>query len=280
MPEADGALDWSPEEGWSLAPDTPLARQPEALACFELFKPLLDIGTGDRLCVIAQLGQSLDGCIATASGESCYVTGPESALHLHRLRALSDAVLVGPGTVATDNPQLTTRHVPGAHPLRVVLDPHLVLPAGSRVFTDGVAPTLRLHDASVAPVMPAGHERLRAVPGLLDPARAPAAILAALRAEGIRVLFVEGGGVTVSRFLTAGLLDRLHLIVAPLLLGAGRPGLRLPAVTQLADAPRPPARPFRLGDDILWELDLASGHGATPATADAVPIHRLDGSTP
>ena len=73
--------------------------------------------------VIAQLGQSLDGRIATASGASHYINALEARTHLHRLRAVVDAVVVGVGTVNADDPQLTVRHVPGANPLRVVLDP-------------------------------------------------------------------------------------------------------------------------------------------------------------
>ncbi|MBC7991971.1 MAG: dihydrofolate reductase family protein, partial [Rhizobacter sp.] len=88
---------------------------PASAALLSLYRPLL----GSAWCV-AQLGQSLDGCVATHSGDSYFVTGPQSLLHLHRLRALCDAVLVGAGTVAADNPQLTTRRVPGASPTRVV----------------------------------------------------------------------------------------------------------------------------------------------------------------
>ena len=83
--------------------------------------------SGSGAWVIGQLGQSLDGCVATRSGDSCFINGPEILTHLHRLRALSDAVIVGAGTVACDNPRLTTRHVSGPHPTRVLLDPTLRL---------------------------------------------------------------------------------------------------------------------------------------------------------
>ena len=94
---------------------------------------------------IAHLGQSLDGYIATASGDSYYVTGPDNVRHLHRLRALADAIVVGAGTVARDDPQLTVRHVEGPNPVRVVLDPAARLDARRRVFSDGAAPTLVVH---------------------------------------------------------------------------------------------------------------------------------------
>ena len=91
---------------------------------------------------IGHLGQSLDGFIATPSGDSQYVTGDDNIVHLHRMRALSDAVVVGAGTVATDDPQLTVRHVTGPNPLRVVFDPGRRLAQTYRVFTDDSGPTL------------------------------------------------------------------------------------------------------------------------------------------
>lgn len=223
--------------------------------------------------LLAQLGQSLDGHVATQSGDSYYVTGAASLLHLHRLRALSDVVLVGAGTVAADDPRLTTRRVPGAQPVRAVLDPGARLDGRAGVFRDGLAPTLWLCDAHRAAdararladgPAPAGVEVV-AVPGLLrDAALDLRPVVAALAARGLRCIFVEGGGVTVSRFLEAGLLDRLHLVIAPVLIGQGRRGLSLAPRARMADCLRPPARVLTLGDDVLWDLDLRAAAG-TPA---------------
>ena len=89
--------------------------------------------------VVGQLGQSLDGRISTEPGQSTLINGPEGIAHLHRLRALVDAVVVGAGTVRADDPQLTVRHVAGPNPVRVVIDPSGTLPADSRAFAaDGV----------------------------------------------------------------------------------------------------------------------------------------------
>ena len=141
----------------------PPARLSEgSAALLALYRPLL----GGPWCV-AQLGQSLDGCVATHSGDSYFVTGPQSLLHLHRLRALCDAVLVGAGTVAADNPQLTTRRVPGPHPTRVVLDPAGRLDGRAGVFNDKQAPTLWLCDARHAAAARLV-QRGEAVEGLLD----------------------------------------------------------------------------------------------------------------
>src|SRR5437763_1488944 len=103
-----------------------------------LFRPLRT-GQVDELMVVAQLGQSLDGRIATESGHSHYINGLEGLAHLHRLRALVDAVVVGVGTVIADDPQLTVRRVSGPQPARVVIDPSGRLPGSARVLAaDGV----------------------------------------------------------------------------------------------------------------------------------------------
>jgi riboflavin biosynthesis pyrimidine reductase len=78
------------------------------------------------------------------------------------------------------------------------------------------------------------------------------------------VLFVEGGGVTVSRFIAQGCLDRLHLSVAPVIIGAGRPGLQLPRSAAMRDCMRPSGRTFRMGVDVLWDLDLRAVQPAAP----------------
>jgi len=263
---APSPLAWRPATGWQLS--GPVSARSAAL--FDLYKPLLDArsAAGGVAWTVAQMGQSLDGFVATATGDSYYVNGAHSLLHLHRLRALCDAVLVGAGTVAIDNPQLTTRRVPGPHPVRVVIDPTARLDGTSRVFTDAQAPTLwlcdlRHADAARARLGASGEgmaaAEVLAVPGLRHDSgtgyHADRAV-AALAARGLRVLFVEGGGITVSRFFGAGVLDRLHLAVAPVLIGNGRRGLQVPAHAAMADCPRPPARMVVLGDDMLWDLDL------------------------
>ena len=209
--------------------------------------------------VIGQIGQSLDGRIATEQGHSHYITGSADIRRLHRLRALVDAVIVGAGTVAADDPRLTVRHVEGENPVRVVLDPNGRLDDDRAVFRDGAARTVVVRRA------PAGRTRARPTRDLLElPADessadgrvAPSAILAALRAQGLSRILVEGGGVTVSRFLEAGVLTRLHVTVAPMVIGSGRHALTLPPVPSLDHALRPPCRRFPLGDDVLFDLDL------------------------
>jgi riboflavin-specific deaminase-like protein len=202
---------------------------------------------------LAQLGQTLDGRIATEAGHSHYINGPAALDHLHRLRALSDAVIIGAGTALADNPQLTVRRVAGGSPVPVVIDPHRRLPPAARLL-HGAKPALIIttaQAAAAAPPLPAP-ARLLALPdvdGCLDPAM----ITAALRGCGLRTLLIEGGSLTVSRFLETGVLDRLYLMVAPLLLGSGRPALVLPAVERIGEAIRLDARLHPLGED--WLID-------------------------
>ena len=237
---------------WEAARET----TPSARELLELLLPLqlrADL-------VIGQAGQSLDGRIATAGGESHYITGPEDIRRLHRLRALVDAVVVGAGTVAADDPRLTVREVAGRNPLRVVLDPNGRVGSDRRVFRDGAAPTLvvrRATDgAAVADVPGCEVLRLPAAGAAEGGGFAPAAVVRALRERGCRRLLIEGGGATVSRFLQAGALDRLHVTVAPLVIGSGPPALTLDPIASLDDALRPRCRQFRLGDDVLFDLDL------------------------
>jgi riboflavin-specific deaminase-like protein len=220
-----------------------------------LFGPVLaPAEAADGCVVVGRLAQTLDGRIATRSGSSQWIGGRGDILHTHRLRALCDAVVVGAGTVRHDDPRLTTREVPGPNPVRVVLDPARRLPATHRVFGDGAAPTL-LVVAEDGPARHGAAEVLR-VPRGGDGLDLPA-LLRALAARGLRRLFVEGGGRTVSAFLAAGCLDRLHLTVAPVILGSGIPAFTLPEAARIADGMRFTWTHQAIGEDLL--LDIALG---------------------
>lgn len=205
---------------------------------------------GHAVWVLGQLGQSLDGRIATETGHSHYVTGEVNRTHVHRLRALCDAVVVGAGTAAADDPRLTVRLCPGGNPVRVILDPRGNLPPDLQVFQDRQAPTLRLCERDAVP-RPTAAEVIAFAPA--DGGLTPESVLAALRARGLKRILIEGGGITVSRFLAAGLLDRLHLAVAPLLIGSGRPGVSLRRIASLNDAYRPQVRRFDMAPDTLFD---------------------------
>jgi diaminohydroxyphosphoribosylaminopyrimidine deaminase/5-amino-6-(5-phosphoribosylamino)uracil reductase len=233
-------------------PRRPLS--PSGARLLETYLPLC-VGSGRPGFVFAHLGQSLDGQIATSTGNSQYVSGPENIRHLHRLRALCDAVLVGASTVEFDDPQLTTRLVPGDNPARIVIDPTLRLPATRRLFQDPCAPTIVICEAGRAPGTKLGHAEILPLAGE-GRAFSADAVIQALFARGLRFLFVEGGGVTVSRFFRERALDRLHITVSPLFLGQGRPGIVLPAIAEVTSALRPSVRHFTLGDDVLFDCVL------------------------
>ena len=181
-----------------------------------------------RPFVILKLAITLDGRIAAPDGSSRWITGPESRVDVHLLRARSDAVLVGAGTVRADDPELTVREVAGPDPRRVVLGK--------------AAPGAR--------VEPAEH---------LD--CPPAEALQKLAAEGVLQVLVEGGAEVAAQFHRAGLVDRYVLYVAPALLGGddGVPLFRGPGAATLAEAWRGRiAGVTRLGDDLKVELEPTS----------------------
>jgi riboflavin-specific deaminase-like protein len=205
--------------------------------------------------VVGQLGQSLDGRIATPSGHSHYVNGREAIALLHRLRASVDAVVVGAGTARADDPQLTVRHCPGPHPARVLVDRRRSAgPALRMLRDDGVR---RIVFGHVLEDDPPGVEVVPVAAG--GPSLAPAAIVSALAGRGLTRILVEGGASTVSAFLAAGTLDRLCVLVAPLIIGCGPVGLNLPPIDTLQEARRPPASVAPLADgDVVFDCDLSA----------------------
>jgi diaminohydroxyphosphoribosylaminopyrimidine deaminase / 5-amino-6-(5-phosphoribosylamino)uracil reductase len=230
-------------------------QQPLPHAWADVFGPLRR-GTVDDLVIVGQIGQSLDGRIATESGHSKYINGPAGLVHLHRLRALMDVVVVGIGTVIADNPQLTVRNVAGPHPARVVIDPKGRLGAGARVFADDGVRRVLITAEGARCAQASGVEVI-ALPAI-DGQIAPSAILAALAGCGMRRMLIEGGANTISRFMNAGCLDRLHVIVAPIILGAGGPGLIVPPLERADQAPRMPVRVHKIDDDVLFDCDLSA----------------------
>jgi 3,4-dihydroxy 2-butanone 4-phosphate synthase / GTP cyclohydrolase II len=207
---------------------------------------------------IAQLAQSVDGFIASRTGDANYVSGEEDREHLHRLRALVDAVVVGAQTVASDNPQLTTRAVPGRSPVRVIIDPAARIPSYARVLTDGNASTTWCVAAGrPTPTGLASHVDLVTLPAVAGRFQ-PQALLDMLRERGLGRVLVEGGGRTVSDFLTAGVLDLLYLTTAPILIGDGIPGIRFAGADLVGDAMTTTVRRFSLGRDLCTVFDFAA----------------------
>ncbi|HUZ72505.1 MAG TPA: RibD family protein [Stellaceae bacterium] len=251
------ALAWHALLAWrrggsrtALAAARPAARG--AAALFALYAPLIDMPP-DRPFAVAHLAQSLDGRIATASGASRWLSGETDLLHTHRLRALVDAVVVGARTVLHDDPQLTVRHCPGAHPVRVVIDAERRLSPRHRVFRDGAAPTLLIAaDDRARPGDRHGAAEILPLPRAAS-GFDPVALRRALAQRGLNRLLIEGGGITISHFVAARALDRLHLTIAPVLLGSGRPSLLLQEIAEPRLGLRPRIRRMALGEDVLFE---------------------------
>lgn len=240
---------WSADETGALDLYGPLARR--------------DLGP----MVVAQIGQSLDGRIATVTGDARDVSGPDGLAHLHRMRALVDGVMIGVRTALHDTPRMTVRLCDGPNPARIVIDPRGRLPDDVPLLRqDG---TRRIIVQAVDRARPDGVEVIHLTDrdGVLDPAE----ILAALHTSGLTSLMIEGGGITISRFLEAGLLTRLQVAIAPLLIGGGPQGLTMPSPTEkLSDAIRPETRAFSLGSDVVFDCALNAD-----ALAAREPLHAV-----
>ena len=207
--------------------------------------------------VTLKLATSLDGRIATSSGESRWITGEAARAEVHRLRAEHDAVVIGIETALADDPELTVR-LPGwqgVQPSRVVLDSRQRLPTTTRlVETARVTPTLVVSLTPQDPALTAKGVKVLQVADM-DGGRARlSSVVARLADEGLTRLFVEGGGQVAASFIRAGLVDTIEWFRAPIVIGGeGRAGIGDLALAALAEAPhfrRIEVRP--LGDD-LWE---------------------------
>jgi len=228
----------------------------EAAACARLHEGFVSRTTRGRPFTTLKLAASLDGRIATARGESRWISSERARAFVHALRAHSDAIAVGSGTVLADDPELTARRGGRVvhRPIRIAVDGALQTPPTARLL-DGAGSTWLL----AAPGVGAGRRtrleaagaRVIAVPrrrGRLD----LAAAWRALGRLGVNDLLVEGGGELAAALLRAGLVDRMHFFLAPLLIGGdGRAVLGALGIERLASALRPPRISWRqLGPDL------------------------------
>jgi 3,4-dihydroxy 2-butanone 4-phosphate synthase/GTP cyclohydrolase II len=214
----------------------------------------------DRPYVVLKYAQTLDGRIATAGGDSKWISGEEERALSHALRAACDAVMVGVGTVLCDDPRLTVRLVPGASPLRVVLDSTLRTPS-SALLLDGGPPTLvlttdrateddrlrvRATGAGIC-VLPPGPGGVDLVAGLRE-----------LRRRGVRSLLVEGGARVITSLLGAGLVDRAVIGTAPRIIGTGKEAVGDLGIGRVADGIALRNRVVHLtADDVVTAWDVS-----------------------
>ena len=207
--------------------------------------------------ITLKLATSLDGRIATASGESQWITGPQAREAVHGLRAAHDAVLIGAETALADDPELTVRSegFAGPQPARVVLDsrqrlsPHCKLVRTAREIPTYIvsvtAPDPRLVNAGV---------RVLRVEALAEERADLKEVVARLNAEGLGRIFVEGGGQVAASFLRCDLIDAIEWFRAAVVIGGeGRPAIGALALQALAKAPRFRRIEVRTVGDDLWE---------------------------
>jgi 3,4-dihydroxy 2-butanone 4-phosphate synthase/GTP cyclohydrolase II len=213
----------------------------------------------DRPYVVLKYAQTLDGRIATDGGDSKWISGPQERRVAHAMRAACDAVLVGAGTVLADDPQLTVRMVPGASPIRVVVDSGLRIPPDAQVFGDGAATVVLTSERSgldrraALRRQGAKVEVVRSSPDGVDLADG----LARLLALGIRCVLVEGGSRIITSMLRERLVDRVVVAVAPLLLGKGTDAVGDLGTSLVADGLRLRNQTVhRLGPDLLVTGDV------------------------
>lgn len=225
--------------------------------CVAAYAPIVSADPG-RPFVVAQLGQSLDGRIATRTGESRWINRDAALDHVHRLRALVDAVVVGVGTVLADDPMLNVRRVSGRHPARVVIDPRGRIPPQVRLLADdGVRRIVVRHAGSTT--SPCASAETIMVEGS-DDRICPRQIVAALFERGLKRLLIEGGAHTISQFIDADAVDRLHVLVAPMIIGSGKAGLELAPIDSLSAAKRPDTRAYILdGGEVLFDCNMRQG---------------------
>jgi 3,4-dihydroxy 2-butanone 4-phosphate synthase/GTP cyclohydrolase II len=214
----------------------------------------------DRPFVVLKYAQSLDGRIATTTGDARWISGEAERRMSHALRAACDSVLVGIGTVIQDDPELTVRMVAGASPRRVVLDTSLRLPMTAKILNQDAATTVITTDRSDE----ARRAWLRRQGVRVEVVAEDAgqvdlrAALATLRASGIESVLVEGGAGVITALLAAGLVDRIIVAVAPIVIGSGTQAVEQLGVTRVADGIRLVNRSMvAVGDDILLAYDVA-----------------------
>jgi len=222
------------------------------------------ITTGMPLVTI-KLASTLDGRIAAPSGESKWITGAGARRLVHRMRAASDAVMVGGATVIKDDPSLTVRHARGRNPLRVVVDSSFKSPLSSVVFKPSGGLATLLFTTRSAPASKVAKARQAGVDVVILPKGVSGVslerALKELGKRGVTSLLVEGGGRLAASFIKAGLADRLCLFIAPMLIGAdGVPSVGELGLKRLSSAPGVEFdRVKRAGADIVIEGRFKAG---------------------
>lgn len=203
--------------------------------------------------IFGHLAQTLDGYIATESGESRYISSIDNLEHLHMLRAISDVVLVGSNTVKFDNPKLTTRLVKGPNPMRVVIDKNDTIKNSCNLLKNKDRKGFKIVSDKLKP----SGKNIFSLPLKKDEFRITD-IISLLKSLGNKIIFIEGGGNIISHFYRKKFLNRLHLCISPILIGRGINSFIIDKDVKINEAKIKKISYIKMGKDILCNIKLPS----------------------
>ena len=218
---------------------------------FSLFLPII-FNAKNEPYLIAHLAQTLDGFIATESGESKYISSDDNLTHIHMIRAISDIIIVGYKTVELDNPMLTTRYVKGKSPMRIIIDKNNKLSKKYNVFKNCDGRTYKLISDNIK----IKSNNIFQLP-LIEDKFDVYDIYSLMKKLRKKIVFIEGGGSTVSDFYNKDILDRLHICISPSILGKGRSSFITQRRKSFDNVWNHKIKYSKMGKDILCDIDLS-----------------------
>ena len=219
---------------------------------FNIFLPII-LNKSKEPYIIGHLAQTLDGYIATQAGESKYISCRENIEHIHRLRAISDIIIVGSKTVLLDNPKLTTRMVEGSNPLRMVLNSKNNLNNNLNIFAHKDRNGFKVINKNEQTKM----NNIFSLPAYKKGFKI-SDIIKLIKKLNKRIVFIEGGGSTISSFYSNQYLNKLHLCISPIIIGDGRSSFILEKKPSIKDFKDHKISYYKMGSDILCDIDLSS----------------------
>ena len=215
---------------------------------FDIFLPM--ILNKNNPYIIGHLAQSLDGFIATHSGESKYISCKENIEHIHRIRAISDAIVVGANTILYDNPKLTTRLVKGKSPMRLILDPTNKIKGTEKVFKNPDRNSFKIISDKNK-----NNKNSLSIPTQNNKFK-KTNLISLFKKLNKRIIFIEGGGYTISDFYKKNILNRLHLCISPTIIGDGKNSFLIEKRKLIKDFKKHKIQYFKMGNDILCDIEL------------------------
>ena len=215
----------------------------------EIGQILLPILMLKKKFYIGQIGQSLDGKIALLNGNSHYINDKNSISYLHSLRSICDAVVVGVNTIRKDDPLLTTRAIKGSNPQRIIIDPFLKLTNKYQVFKDGMPNIIFTHSKI--------NKKFNNTQIYKLPERNfTNLIYQNINRLGYKLVLVEGGSKTISKFLENKLLNIMQFIIAPTIIGSGINSINIEPITNLKNVIRTKNNIYKFGKEIIVSLEF------------------------